>query len=406
VKALRKRLDAMAPAFEPGGRWERFAPLYEITDTILFTPSKVTRTASHVRDALDLKRMMMAVVIALVPCALMACYNTGYQSHEAISWGAEPLDTWQSRLYLATGLGLNPSNVLACTLHGAAYFLPLLFVTFAVGGAIEVTSAILRQNDVNEGFLVTGLLIPLTLPPAIPLWQVALGVAFGVIFAKEVFGGTGMNFLNPALAVRAFLFFAYPAQMSGDIWTAASFEGVDAISGATLLSQAAVDANALGSASWWDAFVGRIPGSMGETSALACLLGAALLLVTRIASWRTMAGVAAGTLLTSWLLNAVGGDSNPMFAVPFHWHVVLGGWALGTVFMATDPVSAAFTDLGRVLYGTGIGVLTVLIRCANPGYPEGVMLAILFMNVLAPLIDHFIVRANVQRRRRGYARRG
>jgi Na+-transporting NADH:ubiquinone oxidoreductase subunit B len=248
------------------------------------------------------------------------------------------------------------------------------------------------------------MLFPLVLPPGIPLWMVFMGIAFGIIFGKEVFGGTGMNFLNPALVGRAFLFFAYPAYMSGDApWIAANFAGLDSFTGATWLAQAAVTHGVLETASWWRAFFGMIPGAMGETSTLACLLGAVFLLTTRLASWRTMAGVTAGTIGISLLLNGVGSGSNPLFAVPFYWHFVLGGWAFGMVFMATDPVSSAFTNRGKWAYGIGIGVMCVLIRVVNPAYPEGMMLSILFMNMFAPLIDHFVVQANIRRREAGYA---
>jgi Na+-transporting NADH:ubiquinone oxidoreductase subunit B len=252
---------------------------------------------------------------------------------------------------------------------------------------------------VNEGFLVTGFLLPLTLPPTIPIWMVMLGMAFGLIFGKEVFGGTGMNFLNPALTARAFLFFSYPAFMSGDApWIAADFINVDSFSGATILAQAAVSTGALEAASFSKAFFGLVPGSMGETSAFCILIGLAVLLITRVGSWQTMAGVVLGTMILSAFLNAVGSDTNPMFAIPFWWHMVLGGWAFGMVFMATDPVSSAFTGQGRFYYGLGIGALVVLIRVVNPAYPEGMMLAILFMNMFAPLIDHFVVTANINRR--------
>ena len=279
------------------------------------------------------------------------------------------------------------------------FTLPIFAACFAAGGLVEAVTAILRGHDINEGFLVTGMLIPLTLPPTIPLWQVALGTVFGVLFGKEVFGGTGMNFLNPALVARAFLFFAYPAQISGDgPWIAADFLDVDGFTGATLLAQAAADSTALQSASWLQSFLGWEPGSMGETSALACLLGAVLLIITRVGSWRTMAGVTLGTFVMASFLNWAGSSSNPMFSIPFHWHLVLGGWALGAVFMATDPVSSSYTDAGRWVYGFAIGVLTVLIRVVNPAYPEGMMLAILFMNMFAPLIDYAFLSANIRRR--------
>jgi Na+-transporting NADH:ubiquinone oxidoreductase subunit B len=303
-------------------------------------------------------------------------------------------------LFLALGMPANdPGNWAANILHGALYFLPVYIVTLAVGGHVEVAFAVVRRHEISEGFLVTSALLPLTLPATIPLWQVALGISFGVIFAKEVFGGVGMNFLNPALTARAFLFFAYPAAMSGDApWIAADFVGVDGFTGATWLAQAAAHHGALGGADWWSAFLGWVPGSMGETSTLACLIGAGVLILTGVASWRTMLGVCAGTFAMCVLLNAAGSETNAMFAVPFEWHVVLGGWAFGMVFMATDPVSSAFTDVGKWLYGMGIGVMVVLVRVVNPAYPEGMMLAILFMNMFAPLLDHFVVQGNIKRR--------
>jgi Na+-transporting NADH:ubiquinone oxidoreductase subunit B len=399
MQPLRRMLDSIAPHFEEGGRFERLYPAYEAIDTLLYSPDTVTRTASHVRDGLDLKRMMSLVIVALVPCVVAAVYNTGLQASLAVSAGASPLEDWQSGLFTSLGGSFDPESVFCCSLLGALYLVPTILVCYAVGLGIEIVSASLRGHEVSEGFLVTGMLIPLTLPPTIPLWQVGLGTAFGVIFGKEVFGGTGMNFLNPALVARAFLFFAYPADISGDgPWIAADFLGVDSFTGATLLAQAAANPQALSAASWSQAFLGWIPGSMGETSALACLIGAGLLIVTQVGSWRSMAGVTVGTFLMAGLLNWVGSETNPMLAVPFHWHVVLGGWALGTVYMATDPVSSSFTDGGRWLYGIGIGIFTVLIRVVNPAYPEGMMLAILFMNMFAPLIDYFAVRRNIRRR--------
>lgn len=402
MKWLRRILDRQAHHFEKGGRLEKLHTLYEAPDTILFTPGKVTGRASHVRDGLDLKRMMMIVVIALVPCVLMAMYNTGLQANVAIAGGETPLPGWRTDLYQALGGAYDPKDVLACFIHGALYFIPVLVVTFAAGGTMEVLFAIVRKHEINEGFLVTGFLFPLILPPAIPLWQVALGVVFGVVIGKEVFGGTGKNFLNPALTARAFLFFAYPAQISGNVWVAA--ESVDAVTGASWLADLAGSARAVTDLTWWDAFIGLTSGSMGETSALFCAAGAVVLIVTRIGSWRTMAGVVAGTVLISVLLNALGSETNPMMNVPWYWHMVLGGWAFGTVFMATDPVSSAFTDKGKLVYGFCIGVLAILIRCVNPAYPEGMMLAILFMNLFAPLIDHLVVQANVKRRLARYGR--
>jgi Na+-transporting NADH:ubiquinone oxidoreductase subunit B len=391
--------------FEKGGKLEFFYPLWEAQFTGLFTPGEVTRTASHVRDGLDNKRLMITVVLALLPCMGMAMFNTGYQALLAIAQGAVPLDSWQVGLYEILGFSYDFKNPALCVLFGALHYLPVVVASMATGGIVEPLVSMIRKHEINEGFLVTGMLIPLTLPPTIPLWMVVLGTAFGTIFAKEIFGGTGMNFLNPALTARAFLFFAYPAALSGDAaWIAANFSGVDGFSGATLLAQAAVSGEgALAAASWTDSFLGFVPGSMGETSTLACLTGAALLVWTGIGSWRTMAGVVFGTIAMAGLLNTVGSETNPMFGVPWYWHAVLGGWAFGMVFMATDPVSSAFTNQGKLIYGALIGVLVVLIRVVNPAYPEGMMLAILFMNMFAPLIDHFFVQANIRRREARYA---
>jgi len=409
MQFLRNLLDKAEKPFHKGGKLEKFYPLYEATDTFLYSPPDVTKASSHVRDAIDLKRMMITVVVALLPCVLFAMYNTGLQANAAIAQGALALANWQTSLYQALGLGFDPNSVLACMIHGAIYFLPVYAVTMLVGGHAEVVFAIARKHEINEGFLVTGLLFPLTLPPTIPLWQVALGILFGVIIGKEVFGGTGMNVLNPALVARAFLFFAYPGQISGDQpWIAANMAPLlaDGISGATALAQAAVNTPAMMSTwNWWDAFIGTVPGSMGETSTLCCLIGAAILIITRVGSWRTMLGTTLGTLGMAALLNAVGSETNSMFSLPPMWHFVLGGWAFGMVFMATDPVSSAFTAWGKLFYGFGIGVLVVLVRVVNPAYPEGMMLAILFMNMFAPLIDYFIVNANIKRRSALYGTR-
>ena len=399
INWLRDIHEKAAPHFEKGGKFEFFYPIFEVQYAGLFTQGKVTRAGSHVRDGMDLKRMMITVVIALVPCMLMAMWNTGYQAQLAMAQGAVPLDSWQMAFWQGIGLPFDFKNPLLCILFGTLHYLPVYVAAMGTGAIIEPLFAMIRKHEVNEGFLVSGALIPLILPPTIPLWMVVLGTAFGLVLAKEIFGGTGMNFLNPALVARAFLFFAYPAYMSGDApWIAADFSGIDSFSGATLLSQAAATKGALAGMSWWKAFYGWIPGSMGETSALACLLGALLLLWTRIGSYRTMAGLFVGTITIATLLNIAGSDTNPMFAVPWHWHMVLGGWAFGMVFMATDPVSSAYTDRGKWFYGFGIGALVVLIRVVNPAYPEGMMLAILFMNMFAPLIDHFVLQANIKRR--------
>lgn len=405
MRRLRSGLDRIAPMFEKGGRLHRFHPVWEAIDTFLYTPPSVTATGAHVRDAVDLKRIMMTVVIAALPCVLMALYNTGLQANLAIDPAqAGQLEGWRFAIFRGLGLSHDPSSIAANMALGALYFLPLYVVTMVVGLAWEALFAIVRKVEINEGFFVTGLLFPLILPPTTPLWQAALGISFGVVIAKEVFGGTGMNFVNPALAARAFLFFAYPAEISGDgVWTAVPPQAtVDGFSGATVLAEIRVMTGPFEEAdlSWWNAFVGFEPGSMGETSALACLIGALVIGVTRVGSWRIMTGVAIGTACMSMVLNAIGSHSNPWLGVPFWWHMVLGGWAFGTAFMATDPVTAPFSEGGKWAYGLAIGALIVLIRVFNPAYPESVMLVILFMNVMAPVIDYAAIKANMRRRAR------
>ncbi|MBS1199696.1 MAG: nqrB [Proteobacteria bacterium] len=398
MRPIRKMLDRLEPMFTRGGRFEKFGALYEMVDTFLYTPSVVAPGAPHARDALDIKRVMTFVVIAVLPAALMGMYNVGHQASLTLEAMGLPGEGWRVELLQALGAGVDPGSVGGCLLHGALYFLPIYIVTMAAGGLWEVIFAATRNHEVNEGFLVTSMLFALTLPPAIPLWQVALGISFGVVIGKEVFGGTGKNFLNPALVGRAFLFFAYPGEMSGDVWVA-----VDGYTGATALALAStggVEAIQAAGISWTDAFIGNLPGSIGETSALACLAGALFLVYTGVASWRIMVSVLLGMILTTLLFNAVGSADNPFYDVPWYWHAVLGGYAFGLVFMATDPVSAAMTDTGRWLYGLLIGFMVSLIRVVNPAYPEGMMLAILFGNALAPLIDYGVVQANVRRRAR------
>ena len=395
MQFLRRYLDRLHPLFAKGGRLQKYNALYETVDTLLYTPSDVTRGSPHVRDGLDLKRLMIFVVLAVTPCALVGMYNTGYQANTAMLWmGVESAGGWRGGLLEGLGIGYDPDSIWACFWHGFLYFLPIYLVTLMAGAFWEVLFAAVRNHEVNEGFLVTSMLFTLTLPPTIPLWQVAVGISFGVVIGKEVFGGTGKNFLNPALAGRAFLFFAYPAHMSGDVWTP-----VDGFSGATALALAGeggMAAIADANITWAQAFLGQIQGSLGATSTLACLLGAAFLLVTRIASWRIMAGVLLGMVGTTLLFNLFG--NQPMAEMPWYWHLVLGGYAFGLVFMATDPVSAAMTDAGRWIFGVLIGFMTVLIRVANPAFPEGIMLAILFANVFAPLIDYFVIQAHIRRR--------
>lgn len=397
--SLRKFLDKIEHHFEKGGRYEKWYALYEAFDTFFYRPGSVTKSTAHVRDGIDLKRMMITVWLCTFPAMFFGMWNIGYQANSFFAGNAELLaaqDGWRFGLIGALA-GFDPTSVWDNFIQGAAFFLPVYLTTFIVGGFWEVLFASIRRHEVNEGFFVTSVLFALTLPPDIPLWQVALGISFGVVIGKEVFGGTGKNFLNPALVGRAFLFFAYPADMSGDmVWTS-----VDGFAGATTLSVAAtggMEQVAASGLTWMDAFVGLEQGSMGETSTLAIFIGGAFLLLTKIASWRIVAGVMLGMIATSTLFNSIGSDTNPMFAMPWYWHLVVGGFAFGMIFMATDPVSASMTNTGKWIFGALIGLMVVLIRVVNPAFPEGMMLAILFANLCAPLIDHFVVQANIKRR--------
>ena len=350
--------------------------------------------------------MMGVVVVALLPCVFVAMWNTGYQANLALETvGADSIPGWRGALLAMAGIGCDSGSSIANLLHGALYFLPVYIVTMTAGGLWEVLFSCVRRHEVAEGFLVTGLLFPLTLPPGIPLWQVAIGISFGVVMAKELFGGTGRNFLNPALAARAYVFFAYPAQLSGDkVWVA--FQGVDGFTKATPLAavrdadiSVGIKAMEAVDPTWMQSFLGTIPGSMGETSTLACLIGAAILIATGIGSWRIMVSMLAGALATAGLFYyAIGSDTNAMFQMPPHWHLVTGGFAFGLVFMATDPVSAAQTDIGRWIYGFLIGAVCILIRVVNPAYAEGAMLAILLGNVFSPIIDYCVIESNVRKR--------
>lgn len=393
---LRKLLDSLEPHFSRGGKFEKFYALYEAADTLLYSPADVTHNTSHVRDAIDLKRMMGLVWLCTFPAMLFGMWNVGYQANTAIAGGMAMPGDWHGAL-ISLLAGNDPASLMDNMIYGAVYFLPVYAVTFLVGGFWEVLFAIVRGHEVNEGFFVTSILFALVVPPTIPLWQVALGISFGVVIGKEVFGGTGKNFLNPALTGRAFLFFAYPAQISGDlVWTS-----VDGFSGATALSlaqQGGVDNLLANNISWMDAFIGIMQGSMGETSTLAIFLGGAVLLFSGVASWRIVAGTMLGMISLSTLFNWIGSDTNMMFNMPWYWHMVLGGFAFGLIFMTTDPVSASMTNTGRWFYGILIGLMVVLIRVVNPAFPEGMMLAILFANLFAPLIDHFVIEANIKRR--------
>jgi len=395
--SLRSVLDKMEPHFHKGGKYEKWYALYEAVDTIFYTPGQVTRAGAHVRDAVDLKRMMILVWMCTFPAIFFGLYSVGLQANTAMAdLGITAAPGWRGAI-LSALTSYDASSVWDNILHGAAYWLPIYAVTFIVGGFWEVLFAMKRGHEVNEGFFVTSILFSLILPATIPLWQVALGITFGVVIGKEVFGGTGKNFLNPALTGRAFLYFAYPAQISGDaIWTA-----VDGFSGATPLGLAAmggVDAILATDISWFSAFIGTVQGSVGEVSTLAIMIGGAIIMYAKIAAWRIVAGVALGVIGTTLLFNVIGSDTNPMFGVPFWWHFVIGGLAFGMFFMATDPVSASMTNTGKWVFGALIGVMTILIRVVNPAFPEGIMLAILFANLFAPLIDNFVVQANIKRR--------
>ncbi len=413
--ALKDFFQKHAAKFETDGPYKRWGALYRGVWMFLYSPGRVNSGRTHVRDGMDLKRIMIFVWLAVLPATVMGLYNTGLQANSALaSMGQVSIEGWRAAFIQLLFAGYEPDSIWDNLVHGAAYFLPVYIVTLIVGGFWEILFASMRNKEINEGFLVTSILFALTLPPTIPLWQVALGISFGVVIAKEVFGGTGRNFINPALAGRAFLYFAYPANMSGEaVWVA-----VDGYSGATPLALAVDTATMNGATpwqqsivssseaieaagiSWLDAFLGFLPGSMGETSTLAILIGAAFLLYTRIASWRIMLGMLLGMVGLTMLFNLFGNEANPIASLPAHWHFVIGGFAFGMVFMATDPVSAAMTNSGKWVYGILIGMLAILIRVVNPAYPEGTMLAILFANLVAPLIDYVVVQANIKRRLR------
>ena len=368
-----------------------------MVDTIFYSPGHVTKTSSHVRDAVDMKRVMTTVWWCAFFPMFAGIYYTGLQANLAMdAMGVESLEGWRGAL-LELVAGYDVDSIWDCVVYGALFYVPIYMVVFVVGGLWEVAIATIRGHEVNEGFFVTSILFSLIVPASLPLWQAALGISFGVVIGKEIFGGTGKNFLNPALTGRAFLFFAYPAEISGDaVWTA-----VDGFSGATPLGIAALqgmEGVTTTGFTWMDAFLGKMQGSVGETSTLAIFVGGAILLITKIASWRIMAGVMLGMIATALMFNSIGSDTNPMFSMPWYWHLVLGGFAFGMVYMATDPVSAAMTNTGKWWYGALIGVMCVLIRVINPAFPEGIMLAILFANLFAPLIDWQVVRSNVKRR--------
>ncbi len=382
MKSLRKFLDKIKPEFEKGGKFEKFRSTFDAFETFLFVPDKVTKSGSHIRDSIDMKRTMTIVIIALIPCMLFGMYNSGYQHFLSIGQNA---DFWQTFVF------------------GFLKVLPIIIVSYVTGLAIEFIFAQVRDHEVNEGFLVTGMLIPLVMPVDVPLWTVAVSTAFAVIIGKEVFGGTGMNILNPALTARAFLFFAYPGDMTGDkVWIAGLKEGnnvIDGFSGATPLGNLALNISD-NLPNQMDAFLGFIPGSIGETSKLAILIGAAILLYSGIGSWKIMLATFAGGLFMGLIFNIFA--ANEYMKLPAITHLLYGGFMFGAVFMATDPVTASQTEKGKWIYGLLTGILAILIRVLNPAYPEGMMLAILLMNVFAPLIDYYVVDANANKRMRRF----
>ena len=375
---LRKKLDELKRPFNKGQKWEKFAPAFNAFDTFLFVPDHTTRKGAHIRDAVDLKRTMITVIIALLPALFYGIYNTGFQ-------------------YLSqTGEAF---TFLDAFIHGAWKIVPMIVVSYAVGLGIEFIFAIYRGHEVNEGFLVTGMLVPMIMPVDIPLWMVAVSVAFAVLIGKEAFGGTGMNILNPALMARAFAFFAYPTYMSGNkVWVSEA-SNIDAVSGETILGSLAAGKEV--TYNMWSMFSGAIPGSIGETSALWIAAGALFLILTGVGSWRIMVGGVIGAAFMGFLFNLWG--ANALMSFPWYQHLVVGGLAFGIVFMATDPVSAAQTFKGKWIYGILIGIFSIMIRVFNPAYPEGVMLAILLMNVFAPTIDHYVIEANIKRRKKRLA---
>ena len=380
MKFLRDKIDQIKKPFEKGQKFEKFAPAINALDTFLYVPNHTTKHGAHIRDAVDLKRTMITVVLALIPALIFGIYNAGYQHFIQIE-----------------GSDMSFGNLF---FHGLWKVLPMIIVSYAVGLGIEFAFAIFRGHEVNEGYLVSGLLIPMVMPVDLPLWMLAISVAFAVIIGKEAFGGTGMNIFNPALLARAFAFFAYPTFMSGDkIWVSDATT-IDGVSGETILGSLAQGKEV--AYSTMDMFLGFIPGSIGETSVLAILIGAFILIATGVGSWKIMVSGVVGAALTALMFNAVGLTA----LMNFDWinHLVVGGFAFGIVFMATDPVSAAQTDKGKIIYGLLIGFFSIMIRVFNPAYPEGVMLAILLMNTLAPTIDYFVVNGNISKRKKRLAK--
>ena len=397
MKFLRNILDKQKPQFQKDGKFENFHYLFEAAETFLYVPNLVTKKkGAQIKDMIDLKRMMMTVVIAMLPCLLFGIWNVGHQHFIAIG---------------------NSASFLEKIIVGSKVVLPIVLVSYTAGGLVEVIFSTIRKHPINEGFLVSGMLIPLIMPPTIPLWQVALATVFAILIAKEVFGGTGMNILNVALTARVFLYFAYPSDISGDVWTyygdktelisgysgatplalgATTVDGTNTDEVVSLFDQYSATINQDGFYSFINMFIGIIPGSIGETSTLMCLIGALILIITGVGSWKIILSVFIGSYFMSFIFNLVG--LNQFMLLPPEYHLIIGGLAFGAVFMATDPVTAAQTETGKWIYGFLIGILTIIVRLFNPAYPEGIMLAVLFMNVFAPYIDHYVILANKKRR--------
>jgi Na+-transporting NADH:ubiquinone oxidoreductase subunit B len=434
MQFLRKFVDRSRKLYhEPGSKFHKLWPLFDANETFLFTPDhRAPRSGPHVRDYNDLKRTMMAVIFAMTPCLLWAFYNTGYQHFAALASmpaeGSAYTSGWLQGILFGGGYAPDASHpgLFDCVVFGLQRMLPILIVSYGVGLSIEVGFSIWRQEEVSEGYLVSGMLIALIVPPSIPLWQLAVAVAFSVVLCKEIFGGTGMNVFNVAMMARAFLFFSYAGQMSGDtVWVAGNDAGpggtsiIDGFSAPTALAAAAhaklsgnhIDLSAGGFydtaadavsqqvGSWSDLFFGLVPGSAGETSTFCVLLGALFLVVTGVGSWRTMLSGFFGLFVMAVVMNTFAGDLDGIGGYPWEWHLVSGGFAFGIVFMATDPVTSPESDLGKWIYGFLIGAITVLVRAVNPAYPEGMMLAVLLLNAFAPAIDYFIIQASVRRRK-------
>ena len=400
---LRNFIDNQKPLFVGQGKYSKWFPIFDAIENFIFSSKSKTANPIHVRDSIDIQRVMVIVWLSTFPVMFFGMYNIGNQSLEYLALIDTP-NTGDWHHYLVNIFGYEPNSFINKMWFGAVYFIPIYATTFLVGISWEILFAIIRKHEVNEGFFVSSVLFALSCPPDLPLWQAALGITFGIVIGKEIFGGTGKNFLNPALTGRAFLYFAYPSDISGDkVWISGLGDQMiipQGYSGATPLGVAAESGvpGLTDKFSWFDAFAGNIPGSVGETSIIAISIAAVILLMTRIASYRIMLGTLLGMFVTSSLFNIIGSETNPMFNVPFYWHLVIGSFAFGLVFMATEPVSGSGTNKGRWIYGIVIGVTVVLIRVVNPAFPEGMMLAILFANLLAPVIDHLVVNNNIQKK--------